>query len=209
MVHDFMIQLDDKLKSKLVGDERKLFPCGEDKLRTDISLKLLKTSSMVYYSRVFESIHDNMNMLIYEYNHNEYVVADLYCPNPLCKCTEVLLEFYKINNNNHVENSVADIFYDYKTNLHRINKVKRGISEQDAEEIYQAFIDYYAGDWKSFFKERYKNIKRWRLGSYEKKTEKSSKSEDSEYSSQKKIGRNEPCPCGSGKKYKRCCGLGK
>lgn len=21
----------------------------------------------------------------------------------------------------------------------------------------------------------------------------------------KKIGRNEPCPCGSGKKYKRCC----
>ena len=23
---------------------------------------------------------------------------------------------------------------------------------------------------------------------------------------EKKIGRNEPCPCGSGKKYKRCCG---
>jgi uncharacterized protein YecA (UPF0149 family) len=23
-----------------------------------------------------------------------------------------------------------------------------------------------------------------------------------------KIGRNEPCPCGSGKKYKKCCGLG-
>jgi preprotein translocase subunit SecA len=22
----------------------------------------------------------------------------------------------------------------------------------------------------------------------------------------RKIGRNEPCPCGSGKKYKRCCG---
>jgi uncharacterized protein YecA (UPF0149 family) len=24
--------------------------------------------------------------------------------------------------------------------------------------------------------------------------------------SQVKIGRNEPCPCGSGKKYKKCCG---
>ncbi len=23
----------------------------------------------------------------------------------------------------------------------------------------------------------------------------------------KKIGRNDPCPCGSGKKYKRCCGM--
>lgn len=25
----------------------------------------------------------------------------------------------------------------------------------------------------------------------------------------RKIGRNEPCPCGSGKKYKDCCGKGK
>jgi preprotein translocase subunit SecA len=24
----------------------------------------------------------------------------------------------------------------------------------------------------------------------------------------KKIGRNDPCPCGSGKKYKHCCGKG-
>ena len=24
--------------------------------------------------------------------------------------------------------------------------------------------------------------------------------------SQNKVGRNEPCPCGSGKKYKKCCG---
>ncbi|MBQ7348648.1 MAG: SEC-C domain-containing protein, partial [Clostridia bacterium] len=23
------------------------------------------------------------------------------------------------------------------------------------------------------------------------------------------IGRNDPCPCGSGKKYKNCCGQGK
>jgi preprotein translocase subunit SecA len=24
--------------------------------------------------------------------------------------------------------------------------------------------------------------------------------------SEPKVGRNEPCPCGSGKKYKKCCG---
>jgi Predicted metal-binding protein related to the C-terminal domain of SecA len=24
----------------------------------------------------------------------------------------------------------------------------------------------------------------------------------------KKIGRNDPCPCGSGNKYKKCCGMG-
>jgi preprotein translocase subunit SecA len=26
-------------------------------------------------------------------------------------------------------------------------------------------------------------------------------------SKKKKIGRNDPCPCGSGKKYKKCCGI--
>ena len=26
------------------------------------------------------------------------------------------------------------------------------------------------------------------------------------YHAEKKVGRNEPCPCGSGKKYKNCCG---
>ena len=25
---------------------------------------------------------------------------------------------------------------------------------------------------------------------------------------EKKVGRNDPCPCGSGKKYKKCCGAG-
>ena len=24
---------------------------------------------------------------------------------------------------------------------------------------------------------------------------------------EKKVGRNEPCPCGSGNKYKKCCGI--
>jgi preprotein translocase subunit SecA len=24
-----------------------------------------------------------------------------------------------------------------------------------------------------------------------------------------KVGRNDPCPCGSGRKYKKCCGLGR
>ncbi|MGE3189469.1 MAG: SEC-C metal-binding domain-containing protein [Vicinamibacterales bacterium] len=26
------------------------------------------------------------------------------------------------------------------------------------------------------------------------------------YRAPPKVGRNEPCPCGSGKKYKKCCG---
>ena len=31
-------------------------------------------------------------------------------------------------------------------------------------------------------------------------------SHSSEKNTAVKVGRNDPCPCGSGKKYKRCCG---
>lgn len=31
------------------------------------------------------------------------------------------------------------------------------------------------------------------------------KGEESSLTEQKKVGRNSPCPCGSGKKYKKCC----
>jgi uncharacterized protein YecA (UPF0149 family) len=32
---------------------------------------------------------------------------------------------------------------------------------------------------------------------------------DTIHGDEKEIGRNDPCPCGSGKKYKKCCGNGK
>src|SRR4051794_34979873 len=36
----------------------------------------------------------------------------------------------------------------------------------------------------------------------------SNRIEDQTPNQPKEIGRNEPCPCGSRKKYKRCCGVG-
>jgi preprotein translocase subunit SecA len=42
--------------------------------------------------------------------------------------------------------------------------------------------------------------------SSERKAAVTSKSEQSFQSSHPKVGRNDPCPCGSGKKYKKCCG---
>ena len=49
----------------------------------------------------------------------------------------------------------------------------------------------YSGAYSNTYTERYKQPKHKFLGYHEPKP---------------KIGRNEPCPCGSGKKYKKCCG---
>lgn len=55
------------------------------------------------------------------------------------------------------------------------------------------------------------NLEEWdALLSREKRDElyKSQKMSTTIVNKERKIGRNEPCPCGSGKKYKKCCGAG-
>ncbi|MCX5859651.1 MAG: SEC-C metal-binding domain-containing protein [Proteobacteria bacterium] len=59
-------------------------------------------------------------------------------------------------------------------------------------------IDGYNRDWLDFYREEEieKRRRRW---------EEEDKEEGHEMVGKLRIGRNDPCPCGSGKKYKKCC----
>ena len=87
--------------------------------------------------------------------------------------------------------------------------------EEDVERIFSTnskHIALYTRDWLSFYDEEHikKRQERWKREKIE-----SAKMEEGEYRDEEilqpfvrntpKIGRNEPCPCGSGKKYKKCC----
>lgn len=85
-------------------------------------------------------------------------------------------------------------------NLENLSEDTKVTINIDFEVLYKKMVEYKADhlynlpQWKSIFneeqlKELYKN-------------QKTSKT----YRNEKKIGRNDPCPCGSGKKYKKCCG---
>ena len=51
------------------------------------------------------------------------------------------------------------------------------------------------------------NIKAWKdILSEEKRNEITREYRESNMAHSEHIGRNDPCPCGSGKKYKNCCG---
>ncbi len=70
----------------------------------------------------------------------------------------------------------------------------------DFEILYKKMVEYKADhlynlpQWDNIFSEEHRKVLY--------KGQKSSKT----YVREAKIGRNEPCPCGSGKKYKKCCG---
>ncbi len=73
--------------------------------------------------------------------------------------------------------------------------------EIDLEKLYYNMVACRA-DWLY-------NLPQWdNLLSEEKRAElyKSQKTSRTVVNTERKIGRNEPCPCGSGKKYKNCCG---
>lgn len=92
-----------------------------------------------------------------------------------------------------------------------MNKVKNGYSLKDsAEEMFSSmnFIDI---EKANEFMERviyfYNNTRIWGLKGYTySEFRYVEKSNGKTIIKTNKIGRNDPCPCGSGKKYKKCCG---
>ena len=84
-------------------------------------------------------------------------------------------------------------------NLEKLNESTKIKLEVDFEKLYYNMLEakakwlYTLPEWDDIYsQDKRKEIqKQWRL-------DKQAVSE--------KIGRNDPCPCGSGKKYKKCCG---
>lgn len=83
-------------------------------------------------------------------------------------------------------------------------------NEMDKEEAIENFLEAYeieSDEEKEIFIYELtilaENIKRWSLKGY---SEDEIKKEEQRVVNVVKIGRNEPCVCGSGKKYKKCCG---
>lgn len=72
-------------------------------------------------------------------------------------------------------------------------------SEIEFEKLYWNMLDAKA-DWLY-------NLEQWEgILSQDKRIEITKQFKQSKIAVSNKVGRNDPCPCGSGKKYKKCCG---
>ena len=159
----------------------------------------------------------------------EYLVEDVYCPKPTCDCQEVCLQFWNWNLQEDRGFERVKISHSF---LGKVTfKGERSIVDAAksppavAEDVLRAWWDRYHDD-LPMLKDRYQQIKR--IG--QRSLDAAGKSsvlralpvdqravrpvassvvdfpESDLLSSRKHIGRNDLCFCGSGKKYKRCCG---
>lgn len=160
-------------------------------------VKLILNGDMVCYSEIFGSKDAETFSFSFD-DTDKYFIYDQYCSNPKCLCNEAVLEFYKEDTSKTIQepefvirmklNSVKYETESSKCSADRIANIIKYL-QQNKPEIF------------SLIKNRYSQLK-----SASREIIKKYGTEIQEKPSKVKVGRNDPCPCGSGKKSKNCCG---
>jgi hypothetical protein len=130
-------------------------------------------------------------------NGEDYLIFDQYCLLPKCSCTDTNLDIVSVKETNREAEELCSLTLKYA-------KKSWGIVEGPSFSIALGTIRFAIEEQNTdFYKQlliRHKKLKAIYLNCRKKN-----------YSPEKpmetlKIGRNNPCPCGSGRKYKKCCG---
>jgi transposase-like protein len=156
------------------------------------ALKRYRPGQMFNYKDAF----NQEALLNHTIDGKEYYMLDSYCVMPDCKCKDVTLNFVEKEDGKAVKEAVFTLMLNYEIkNIAQAND----INEETAKNIVESFTP----ETINMFWERHKKLKEELnedvtriLQKYKRKIPELPKL---------KIGRNDPCPCGSGKKYKKCC----
>ena len=152
----------------------------------------------------------------FSYKNKRIIVTDDYCAQSNCNCQDVVLTFCRSDVGKR--DIVEPLFAMRLKEGNRFEEEKRDVGYDEMNRLMKAF-QIEVPDLQQEVLCRLRKVKeRGRIMEKERISERqvqrvlgSLSSEPEVQSSEpvivkKKVGRNEPCPCGSGKKYKKCCG---
>ena len=126
--------------------------------------------------------------------YNEYFGIDHYCITPGCTCNDVAITFFKIEE----KKNIGSVFTETTKLKMKDFSLQNGSKQNLLKCWEQLNIEY--PDLKTSLQRRHKDIKRVGV-----EIAKRSGNFKAPVVAQTKVKRNDPCPCGSGKKYKKCC----
>jgi len=145
----------------------------------------------------------------------DYLIDDHYCVNPACDCRLVHIGFFE-----RIESpkNKIDIWQRFRAaftlggHFQEITLCEPGW--RGAASVARAWREHF-GDRFEIFRDRYEQIKTIGRRSMPSEVPAPRAAKVVKYASQEpsvvpstesRVGRNDPCPCGSGRKFKRCCG---
>ncbi|MFC1609569.1 SEC-C metal-binding domain-containing protein [Myxococcota bacterium] len=157
-------------------------------------------------SLVYEEVYPVPRIDGYRVGDTLYDVVDLYCPNPDCDCDEVTVAF--VSATAEKDEDAGSVTVNLKTGS--VTFKHETDNESLVRSLWRRFVERHRGisilaERQQRMREQGEELMRRHRQSAAKNPERVSPPRNH---SPRKIGRNEPCPCGSGKKYKKCC-LGK
>lgn len=141
----------------------------------------------------YQSIFPQSELFKVKDRNKEYVILDHYCKNIKCDCTEINLQVFEKTEPRCINNFMYNYEQDTTEKLDENKWIVKSLKEN-----YIGFIERI-----KIRDLRTKNLfakNRIKMQQYQ--LEKQNKT----LIKREKIGRNDKCPCGSGKKYKKCCG---
>ncbi|MCX7046744.1 MAG: SEC-C metal-binding domain-containing protein [Candidatus Sumerlaeota bacterium] len=182
----YYIQKQEITESANIKDIEADFPIKEIESRGS----LIAYNETLPFARQLQFNLDNLDIL----------VLDQYCVKPKCRCHDALLGFMLLKKGWRSAEQVTAYFVDYdrqkwrnvdsiapqESGLFQIGNL-RGILEARYPDLYE------------FLRERHAKLKALYVNCKERNKPKPVPA------ATMKAGRNDPCPCGSGKKYKKCC----
>jgi hypothetical protein len=124
------------------------------------------------------------------------LIFDQYCILPKCPCTDIMMNFYEIGEQADNVGELFAISLDYKKKTWELTK--EGSWPVNIEIVRSSILNEFPDFYKQIktrhaqLKTIYANCKKRNYSTRPKTVI-------------QKVGRNDPCPCGSGKKFKKCC----
>jgi len=142
----------------------------------------------------FDVYPDEPDMIL-ENGKYPIIADDMYCITPGCTCNDIVISFVKYDKKKHIIGGVNIDLLKW-----RICDIQaKGKNHQRLRDLWEGLNEQYP-DLKKTIKKRRKDNKK--IGG---QIAQMSRNMPLNKITAKKIRRNAPCPCGSGKKYKKCC----
>lgn len=132
---------------------------------------------------------------LYDLGHRVYETHELYCPVPECTCGKVVIDFEARSPRGAAHPGGIVVSFSATAAVAKLEPSKRG--QARLEQLWAAFRQRHP-HYRARFARRYATIKT--IGT------RFVGPEEADTSPRAKVRRNDPCPCGSGRKYKKCCG---
>lgn len=199
LIDEFTANLDPTLKERYKTRLKKAKESGNNEVLNWFDDRDFDKGICLSYAQVYgENFNDN-RYLFFEFKDREYFVDDQYCINPNCQCNEVILSFIDIIPDKEKQEVQFVLRVPFVSGNYEL-KYSGSITEEEIKQVFDHFKEH-TNDELGLLKRRYAKMKEFGKERNERKKQK-----ELPKIAGITVGRNDPCPCGSGKKYKKCCG---